>query len=305
MVKGNYHILLGSFLVAAAFWFSVTMSGTFREHFDVPLTISGMPEDIALAAPLPATVDVLLEADGWQLLFINAGKQFAFEIPGSRVRAGVILTNRSLHEMMRLPGGVTAIKVYPETLFVQVDRFLAKRVPLRLSGLSMTFKDGFGLVQEPEIKPDSVTLRGAESVLRNIDSWPVAGRTYSDLSMPVAEEVPVKDSLRGVLRRDVETVTLYIPTEQLADMWFREVRVHVRHVPADRQVLLAQQTIDLSVRGGVNILSLYSADDFLAEIEFEEIVADTSGSIVPLLQLPPQLKLLRMEPPAIRYTMRK
>lgn len=305
MVKGNYHILLGSFLVAAAFWFSVTMSGTYREHFDVPLTVSGMPEDIALAAPLPETVDVLLEADGWQLLFINAGKQLAFEIPGSRLRAGVILTNRSLHEMMRLPGGVAALKVYPETLFVQVDRFLAKRVPLQLSGLSMTFKDGFGLVQEPQIKPDSVTLRGAESILRNIDSWPVDGRTYTDLSMPVAEEVPVKDSLRGVVRRDVEAVTLYIPTEQLADMWFRDIRVHLRHVPADRQVLLAQQTIDLSVRGGVNILSLYSADDFVAEIEFEEIVADTSGSIVPMLQLPPELKLLRMEPPAIRYTMRK
>jgi hypothetical protein len=305
MMKGRYHILLGSFLVAAAFWFSVTMSGSFRTHYHVPLTISNMPDDIALVSALPETVDVLLEADGWQLLFLNAGKQVAFEIPGSRLRSGFIQTNRSLAEMMQLPSGVTAIKVYPDTLFFQIDRFMSKRVPLRLTGMDMSFKEGFGLVRELQITPDSVTLKGAERVLAGIDSWPVQGRSYTDLSIPVAEELQVKDSLRGVIRRDINTVTLYIPTEQLADMWFRNVRVLLRHVPADREVLLSQQTVDVSVRGGVNVLSLYSPDDFHAEIEFEEIVSDTSGIIVPTLIFPSELKLLRMEPPAIRYTMRK
>lgn len=305
MLKGRYHILLGSFLVAAAFWFSVTMSGTFRAHYDVPLVVGKMPPDAALEKPLPETVDVLLEAGGWQLLFINAAKQLAFEIPGARLRSGVILTNRGLNEMMQLPGGITALRVYPETLFVSVDREITRRVPLRLQGLSLQFKQGFGLVKDVQLSPDSITLRGAESVLRRIDSWPVRARAYADLSMPVAEELPVADSLRGVLRRDVDNVMLYIPTEQLADMWFRGVRVSIRHLPADREVLLAQQTVDVSVRGGVNVLSLYSSDDFVAEIEFEDLVADTSGSIIPSLQFPAELQLLRIEPPAIRYTMRK
>jgi hypothetical protein len=305
MMKGRYNVLIGSFLVATAFWFSVTMSGTFRAHFDVPLTISNMPVDIALVAPLPENVDVLLEADGWQLLFMNAGKQVAYEIPGSRLRAGVIQTNRILNETMQLPPGVTALRVYPETLFVRVDRFLRKDVPLRLVSLSMKFKDGFGLVSEPTISPDSITLRGAESVLRGIRSWPVDGRSYTDLAIPVTEELMVRDSLPGVVRYALDKVTLHIPTEQLADMWFRDVRVNVRHVPADREVLLGQQTIDISVRGGVNALSLYSSGDVSAEIEFEDIVADTSGSIIPTLIIPPELKVLSMEPPAIQYTLRK
>jgi hypothetical protein len=305
MMKGRYNVLIGSFLVATAFWFSVTMSGTFRAHFDVPLTISNMPVDIALVTPLPENVDVLLEADGWQLLFMNAGKQVAYEIPGSRLRAGVIQTNRILNETMQLPPGVTALRVYPETLFVSVDRFLRKDVPLRLVSLSMKFKDGFGLVSEPTISPDSITLRGAESVLRGIRSWPVDGRSYTDLAIPVTEELMVRDSLPGVVRYALDKVTLHIPTEQLADMWFRDVRVNVRHVPADREVLLGQQTIDISVRGGVNALSLYSSGDVSAEIEFEDIVADTSGSIIPTLIIPPELKVLSMEPPAIQYTLRK
>lgn len=305
MKKGRYHILIGAFLVAAAFWFSVTMSGTYRTHFDVPLTVSNMPDELALVKPLPKTVEVLLEADGWQLLFMNAGKQTAFEIPGHRMHDGIILTNRSLNEMMQLPAGVTALRVYPDTLFVQIDQFMKKRVPLRLHSLALGFTEGFGLVREPQITPDSVTLRGAERVLRHIDSWPVRARRYEDLSLPVAEEVSVMDSLPGVVRYNVDKVTLYIPVEQLADMWFRDVRVHLLHVPADREVLLGQQTIDVSVRGGVNVLSLYGAQDIIAEVEFEDIVADTSGSIVPQLRLPAELKVLRIEPPSIRYTLRK
>lgn len=305
MMKGRYNVFIGSFLVATAFWFSVTMSGTFRAHFDVPLVVSNMPEDIALVTPLPENVDALLEADGWQLLFMNAGKQVAYEVPGSRLRSGVIQTNRALTETMQLPPGVLALRVYPETLFVKVDRFMRKIVPLRLTSLNLHFKEGFGLVNEPRISPDSVTLRGAERILKKIHSWPVEGRSYTDLAIPVSEELSVQDSLPGVVRFDVDKVSLHVPTEQLADMWFRDVRVHVLHVPADREVLLGQQTINISVRGGVNMLSRYSAEDVSAEIEFEDIISDTSGSIVPTLIFPAELTVLSVEPPMLRYTLRK
>ena len=58
----------------------------------MPLIVTNMPRDIALVSALPKSVDVLLQANGWQLLFMTAGKQMAFEIPGSRLRAGVIQT---------------------------------------------------------------------------------------------------------------------------------------------------------------------------------------------------------------------
>jgi hypothetical protein len=305
MLKGRSHILIGSFLVALAFWFSVTMSGSFRASFDIPLTVTRLPDDLALTSPLPETVNVLLQADGWQLLFINAGKQLTFDIPGARLRAGVIQTNRALNEMMQLPPGVTALRVYPETLFVHVDRYMEKRVPLRLTELRMDFKEGFGLVREPEVTPDSVTLRGAESVLREIESWPIEGRTYENLSLPVAEEVALRDSLPGIVHTDRDKVSLYIPIEQLADMWIRDIRVELANVPEDRQVLLERQSLDISVRGGVNVLSLYSAADFSAEIDFQTIVSDTSGTIVPVVHIPADIKLLRIDPPSIRYTIRR
>jgi hypothetical protein len=305
MTKGHSHILAGSFLVAALFWFSVTMGGSFRTRVDVPLSVSNMPESIALVTPLPETINVLLEARGWQLLFLTAGKQLMYEIPGSRLRSGAINTNRTLSENMVLPDGVQAIRAYPETLYVQVDRFVKKKVPLHFRSLSIGFKPDFGLMREVQITPDSILLEGAERVLRNVESWPLESRSYADLAIPVVEDVPVLDSLRGVVKFSTESVSLYIPTEQLADVRFEDIPIELKNVPRDREVLLGHQRITVSVRGGVNYLSTLGPEDFSAEITFDDIIADTSGAIMPTIHFPAGLNLLKTDPEEIRYTIRR
>jgi YbbR domain-containing protein len=301
----RYHILIGSFLVAASLWFSVTMGNLYRAQIEVPLAVTSMPRDIALSRPLPATISVLVEASGWQLLFLNAGKPITFEIPGEALRRGVILTNRVLAEMMKMPAGIQAIRAYPDTLFISIDRFTEKKVPLRVTAISMSFKDGFGLVRAIDVQPDSVVLKGAENVLDGITSWPLEARSYPDLAMPVAEEVPLLDSLRGVLRFSVDKATVYIPTEQLAEMLFEDVPIQIREKPEHGEVLLAQKSISILVRGGVNVLANLSADDFRVQVDFEDLVADTSGTFIPTIILPAGLHLLKIEPAEVRYTLRR
>jgi YbbR domain-containing protein len=301
----RYHTLAGSFLVAALFWFSVTMSGSFRSRFDIPLVVTNMSEDIALVKPLPETIEVLLQARGWQLLFLTAGKQLAYEIQGNRLRSGIIQTNRALAESMILPEGVVAIRAYPETLFVQLDRFIKKKIPLDYSMIKVSFKEGFGIMRNIEITPDSVIVQGAVRVVKDIDSWPIEMRNYSELSDVIEEQVPLLDSLRRVVKFNTKKVVLSIPTEQLADMSFLGIRVSLLNVPGNREVLLGQQSIDVYVRGGVNFLATLVEEDFVAEIKFEDIVADTSGTIIPTLHFPAGLHLLKTVPYEIRYTIRK
>ncbi|MDT8325507.1 MAG: hypothetical protein RRA94_15440, partial [Bacteroidota bacterium] len=214
-------------------------------------------------------------------------------------------TNRTLAESMVLPAGVQAIRAYPETLYVHVDRFVTKKVPLRFRSLSVSFKPDFGMMREIQITPDSIVLEGAESVLRKLDSWPLESRSYSDLAIPVVEDVPVMDSLRGIVQFGTEKVSLYIPTEQLADVSFENIPIEVKNMPKDREVLLGHQRITVSVRGGVNYLATIGPEDFSAEIGFDDIVADTSGAIMPTIRFPAGLHLLKTDPEEIRYTIRR
>lgn len=303
--KGTAHIVAGSLAVAALLWFSVTMRGSFHTTLSVPLVVNGMPQGLALAAPLPTAVDVVVEGQGWQLLVLSLGRQVSYELSGKDLRSGVILTNRTLGEALKVPPGIKVLRASPDTLAVVLDRFISVRVPLRFTASELTFHEGYGLVQGVQLSPDSITLQGAERVLRRIDSWPVESRAFTDLASPVSEDLSVIDSLPGVVHFKIDRVRLSIPVEEFADVNVGHVPIQLRNVPPGRQILLATQTLTVAVRGGVRQLSQLAAQDLSVEIDYHDLLADTTGMAVPVVHVPAGMSILRVEPDRIRYTVRE
>jgi len=307
MMKGrNYHIVAGTLLVAGLFWFSVTMGRTFVAEFTVPLNLTKMPRDLTLAKSLPETVEISLEGLGWQLLFLSLSNQLSFDLSGRRLRTdGVVLTNKLLPEALNLPPGVKAIQVFPDTLLIAVDPRMEKKVPVHLKLQQLTFETEFGLTGSAKLSPDSVVLTGARRVLRSIDAWATVPCSYERVSLPVVEEIAVMDSLSGIVRVDPGTVTLFIPVEQLVDVLFTGVAIDVQGVPVDMDVLLETSAVDVYIRGGVNTLANLSPEDFSAMVEYTSILADTTGTISPHMELQEGLSVLRIEPPSVSYTIRQ
>ncbi|MAT38994.1 MAG: hypothetical protein CL946_05255 [Ectothiorhodospiraceae bacterium] len=302
----KYHLIVGSVVVATLFWFSVTMSGAFKAHFNVPLAVANLPEDMAVASELPEEVEVTLEGSGWQLLFLSVSHQMKFVMPGNRLsKSRTIQLASVMRDAMELPSGLSVVSAYPESITVDVDRMITKTVPLRYPVRELTFKPGFGLSGEVQLSPDSVTLQGADRVLDGITSWPIETKSYKDLSLPVLDVLPVEDSLGSLVDVSPATVQLTIPVEQLADMEFTEVPVEVQDVPDGKEVLLANATVSVYVRGGVNTLSNLEDTDFMAILDYARIEADTSGMIDPRMNIPAGVTLLKIEPEVIRYTVRQ
>ncbi|MDH7516663.1 MAG: hypothetical protein QHI48_12415 [Bacteroidota bacterium] len=297
--------LIGSFVLAVVVWVSVSLNNTTVSRFTIPLKVVNLPSDLAIASPLPETIEVSLEGSGWQLLLLSVGNRLVYELPGNRLRATrTILTSRFLHEALRLPEGVTAIQTYPDTLQVVVDQYMQKKVPLRFQYNELEFREGFGLAGSIRLMPDSVELMGAERILRRVESWPLTPRSWRDLSMPVVEEIPILDSLPGVVTFRQEPVRVYIPVEQFADIAFENLPVVVTELPADKQVLLVNPKVTVYVRGGVNRLATIDAADISVTVPYSAVRGDTTNSVVPNVRVPEGCTLLKVVPPRIRYTIR-
>jgi YbbR domain-containing protein len=297
---------LGVAGLAVLFWLFVALGNDYVTVVRMPLRVVNLPITTALATPLPETVEVTVSGNGWQLLVMSLGSGAAFELPGNRIHAdGVILTNRYLSEALQLPAGMKALQVYPETLRVEVDVHLQKKVPIRLALGSLTFKQDFGLTGAIVLSPDSILLTGAEKVLRGITSWPTARRSYEELSLDVSDEVPLADSLPGVVRFRLDAVKVYIPVEQLADASFRDVPVQVRDAPPNGSVLLVPPAVEVFVRGGVNRLSQLTATDFTAAVDYRALLTDSSGAVQPAITTPPGVTLLKTVPETVRAIIRR
>jgi len=298
--------LIGSFLLATVVWASVTLNNTYIARFIVPLEVANLPADMALAKPLPETIEISLEGSGWQLIMLSSGGRLVFAIPGHRLSSGqTIIASRIMNESLNLPAGVRGVQAWPDTIRVSLDQYTQKTVPLRFEYTVLEFRRDFGLSGQVSLKPDSILLMGAEKVLRNVHSWPVARRAWKDLSLPVVDEVAVQDSLPGIIKFRAETARLYIPVEQLADVSFDEIPVQVTDVPEGRSVLLANPVITVYVRGGINRLATMDASDFKVQIPYAAFLQDTSGAVLPSVHVPEGLTLLKTAPASIRYTIRR
>lgn len=306
MIKHSWLSILGSLLLATVVWISVTLSNSYTARFTVPLVVANLPSDLAIASPLPSTIEVLLEGSGWQLLLLRANGRLSFELPGNRLRSDRLLVlGRYLSEALALPPGMMALQTFPETLSVTIDEYEQKKVPIRAVFSTLRFKPDYGLEGEPLLFPDSILLMGAGKVLRGIASWPTAPVSFTDLAASVSEEVPLMDSLPGIVRFRRDPVMLRIPVGQLADMAFEGVPVVVSETPRDQQVLLAHPSVTVFVRGSVNRVAALTSDQFGASVDFRALLADTTGAIVPVVTLPDGVTLLKVEPPRIRYTIRQ
>jgi YbbR domain-containing protein len=306
MIKHSWLSILGSLLLATVVWISVTLSNSYTARFTAPLQVVNLPSDLAIASPLPPTIEVLLEGSGWQLLLLRMNGRLVFELPGNRLRSDRLLVfGRYLSEALKLPAGMLALQTFPETIALTMDQYEQKKVPIRAVFASLTFKPDYGLEGTPMLFPDSVLLMGAEKVLRGIHSWPTAPASFTDLAVPISEEVPLLDSLPGIVRFRRDPVTLRIPVGQLADMAFEGVPVVVSETPHDRQVLLAHPSVTIFVRGSVNRVAALTADQFGASVDFRALLADSSGAITPTVTLPEGVALLKIDPPRIRYTIRQ
>lgn len=302
----SYLSIAGSLLLAGIVWLAVTLNKTYTTQLRVPLAVVNLPQDVAIASSLPAHVDVTLEGRGWQLLILATVRPLVFEIPGPRLASSRRLQlSRYLEDALRLPEGVTARLVAPDTIDITIDRYVRKKVPVRLAAEALLFRQDFGLAGPISVLPDSVELFGADKVLRGIDSWPTEPRRYEDLSNPVVDELALADSLPGIVRFKSEPVKVFIPVEQLADVLYEGIAVSVTDAPRDRHILLANPFVGIHVRGGVNRLATLEAQDFTVTISYGTLAQDTTGAVTPDVHLPDGVTLLRVTPPRIRYTVRQ
>jgi hypothetical protein len=302
----KYMLIIGAIVVAMLFWLFVVLNNTYTTTMSVPLKIVDLPMDVAISNALPQTVDVSLTGTGWQLLILAVKKNLVFNLPGERIHSNrVLFPNKYLNEALKLPANVFAVRVFPESLDLEVDLFLRKRVPVRLVVDSITFRENFGLSGQVRIEPDSVVIMGADKVLRQINSWPTVPRAYTRLSKPVWDEVFLADSLPGIVRFSREPLKVYIPVEQMADVAYRDIEIRVQDVPKDRQVLLERPAIDIYVRGGVNRLAQLQSDEITATIDYQALLKDSTGTIIPSVRLPEGLFFLKSEPSRIKFTIRQ
>ena len=101
------------------------------------------------------------------------------------------------------------------------------------------------------------------------------------------------------------SINVRINVQPFAEKTIPGLTAQVQSVPPNREVILIPPKIDIVVRGDIEQLSELTLSDFEATIDFDAILADTSGYVSAKIDLPPGLQMVSRRPERHQYIVRK
>ena len=301
-MKKNLHIIILSVVFSIILWVSISLSNDYYATVNVPLKLVNFPAGYSTATNLPEDISVKLKGKGWKLLGVNlsAKSDYTVSVEDSG-RVNVNLYN-FLGENQWLSSDIEVIDITPDTLSFYVEKDYMKRVSI-IPDLDLKYKPGYGLATPVKIVPDSTTLFGPKSVVRNLKFVFTQRKTIDNLDNITSDKVPLED-LPGVIYKDRE-VQVKLNVQKIVDKVFDDVNVKINDLPLDRDVVLLPNKISVGVKGGIQILGKMSGDRIKAQVNYRDIVLDTLGSIVPKIELPEDTELEYIKPERLRYIIKK
>ncbi len=300
--------LLLSTVVAVVMWFSFSMRETYPLTMRLPVEIVRTPSGQALSAPPPAAATVTLQGEGWTLLSLMRNA------PTIRVDAetGTIDLSAALQES-GLPSGVQIQSVQPLIVELALDTQTQRRLPIRLRQRIET-EPPFDLLRPPRLRPDSVTVTGAQSLLGELQDWPTDMFVAEGVDGDLVRTVALADTFGGLLSPSVRQTTVQLDVGEYTE-GERALEVVVENLPPEvAGVRFSPARVQARFRvplEGPTYDAAEATDAFRAVVDWFDIARvarDSMGGLVPVSPRWPQrldLRDVTLSPSRVEYFIRR
>lgn len=246
---------MASFLLSAVLWISLNLNQTYEIQKTVPVKIN-VNKPFAVSGNIPLQLEVKFRGIGWDLirLFTSFNLEFNYDINAKTKDQFVVLTKDYLVNNLFMSKDLLVISVYPETLQVRIESYEEKYVKLHPK-ITINCKDGYQVVGSPELYPDSIKVGGAIDILRGMEYFNTSSIVFDNVNAGIFRKIFISDSLSNILNFSQQEIDLKVNIEPTAEKYFNNIEIKVTELPADKEVLLIPQTVDVQLKGGVNQLA--------------------------------------------------
>lgn len=295
-----------SLTLALMMWGYVSLTRTYEDYIDLPLTVVAPPEQ-ALLSTVPPRVVVRARGSGWQLLnlrLFNASSACTVDLGKLRPSEGAMyrITKADIIRSIVTPQTIQTLDVVdPVTMMLAVGDRTVRTVPIEIRH-RIEARRGFVVVGTPTVEPTQVDVRGSAAILASVPSWPTQRLVVTDAHHAIDHVVAVSDSLSTLLNVYPATVRIRAVVEQRADRIVHDVPVELAQQSLIHKARTEPAIVRVIVRGGVEHIAGLNAGAL-------RVIADAPdaarvGWIRPRVEAPPNVEVVGTVPPLVRYVER-
>lgn len=301
-MRKKLNIFLASVVFSIVLWGSISLSDYYYTNIDVKLSLVNFPVGYTTGTLIPDKVRLRVKGRGWKLLSLNVGPESEFVVTSDKDSGWHTISLYNFLESNRwLLSDVDIISIQPDSLRFFVERTISKKLPL-IPDLHLEFKPGYGLASDIILNPDSVMVTGPASYLKPMKIIKTENKSFGPLDAKMESEVGLP-KING-FTFDANVIDVLLDVQKIVDKQFDNILVEVSSVPPGKEVVLLPNKIALNVRGGIEILGKLNENQFHANIRYEDLVRDTTGSVAPDIEIPKNVTLQYLKPERLHYIIR-
>lgn len=296
---------ISSLIFASALWAYASLNQEYHTNINIPLQIS-LPENRAFASPAPENLTLTIKGTGWQIfnLFFNSTAICSIDLTKTSIKDSVFAINRdNILKSIQSLNFVQPLEIIPDNFMINTGAVGEYSVPLS-SRITIIPREGYTLVGDVQIKPDLVMIKGNDAIARSIQKWETIEDFFEDVYSPISTLIELSDSLKGVINVKPSTVRITADIQQIAEMRIPDVKVMIRGYNYMKNHIIEPLLLTVTVRGGVNVIKNLSPESVSAFIEYQKVLTDSSGVIVPTIQVPDNVTVLSVSPPYLFHKIR-
>jgi len=284
-------------LISATLWLTLTLDEQRTVVLDVPTSVVNLSSTRAMTDLPPKTVRVELKGQAFSLIKMHVDPPAVpLDVSEEAVDVRGALT-------LPEPQNVEVVSVTPREIRVPTEPRVERRLPVR-SRLTVDLPPSYEMLGPVRLRPDSVTISGAESIVESFSMWSTESQALQDVRDSIRVQVPLSDTLDQLLEKSISAVTAEARTGRFTEDSLR-VDVEVSGVPSDQNLVALEPSV-VTVKYRVlfeHTFKAKTAPGFFATVSYEEIRSDTSGFVEPEITVPSDLQIRdpKPSPQRLRY----
>lgn len=313
-IKSNRKLVIYMFFVGLAtiFWFLNALSKEYTTTVNYPVSYSDFPSKKILSNELPSRLRLTVRAYGFDLLryklsFFQSINFPVNEYTNNRLEKSDeniirFSTNRMTSAVAaQLSSAISVTHISPDTINFQFSSLIEKKLPVHFNS-NLKFEPQFRLGGDVMLKPDSIWVIGAQSIVDSIKQIETETLELKKLNESTKKKLNfVKiEGLKFVEKK----VEVELPVEQFTEAQ-KQVGLKILNLPDSVYMRLFPHQVKVSYLVGLKDYETISEEQFELEIDYSSIDLESNKVKVNLKNSPLNISNVSFYPEEVVYLIEK
>lgn len=302
--NNKLNLFLFFLLVAGIFWVLTKFSREFTTSMEAKINYQNIPETAALAKDNPHQLSFDLTANGFEILFYKFKKpSLNIEVADfyNKDKEGFTL---SRNEVLKLISNsfnryLEVKNLSVDQLNVHLDRIVLKKVKVRPK-TDIEFKTGYKALDSIVLVPDSVTISGPESSLKQIKFVETKTLSLKNIDKNISEIVSIASPTDEVVAIKPSEVSLQWAVAEFSQGKYN-LPVEVINLPPGMELKLVPQMVSVSFDMALQDFAAVSMENFRVVCDYSQRNKEENFMLPKLIKKPEGAVNIVIEPKKIDF----